>query len=144
MSEKDLYASLKSEELDRAEEVDEGDISVNAPKSASEQESFSPNDSDLITTLKRLFPQFKVDHINEILQYLMVARVFPDTYLDKKYLTVISFKRKHPEVPIYDLENIVDTAMSIGFNGKSRVEILLVQGSAREAAESETEKGGSF
>ena len=142
----ELFPSLASEEPDREEEIADPEDSEKFGqfKSAEESEELNSNDTDLITTLKRLFPTLLWKDINSILQLLMVARIFPDTYIPKKYLTVVSIKRSHPEIKVMDIENMVDTAMSIGYLGKSRVEIVLVNGGAQRAAEEEAEKGGGF
>ena len=143
-----LFDSMATEEPDREAELEEPEEEIvegfGKYKSAEESEKDNPNDTDLITTFKRLFPSLVWKDINQILQLLMVARIFPDTYIPKKYLTVLSIKRNHPEISVMDIENMVDTAMSIGFNGKSRVEIVLVQGSATQAAEAEAERGNGF
>ena len=129
------------EEPDRASEIG----AVVAPdfntNSASEQEGMSPNDSDLQTTYKALLPKLKQQDINEMMQLFMVSRIFPDTYLNKKFLTVMSMKRRHPEIPIMDLENYVDSAMSIGYMGQGRLEIVVVQGRAGQP-EDNTDNGG--
>ena len=133
----DIFETF-TEEPDRGDEVPEETPDFGDSKSAQETEYTSPNDSDLTITFKRLFPKISEGIINELLQLVMVSRVFPDTYLQKKFLTVMSFKRRHPEIPIMDLENMVDAAMSIGYNGKSRVEIVVVQGAS---GRSEDDKG---
>ena len=130
------------EEPDRADEVGANVVAPNFnTQSASETEGTSPNDSDLQTTYKALLPKLKQPDINEMLQLFMVSRIFPDTYLNKKFLTVMSIKRRHPEIPIMDIENYVDSAMSIGYMGKARVEIVIVQGRAGSPKESEDNGG---
>ena len=130
------------EEPDRADEVGANVVAPNFnTQSASETEGTSPNDSDLQTTYKALLPKLKQPDINEMLQLFMVSRIFPDTYLNKKFLTVMSIKRRHPEIPIMDIENYVDSAMSIGYMGKARVEIVIVHGRAGSPKESEDNGG---
>ena len=114
---------------------------INFGQSAAETEGTSPNDSDLQTTYKALLPKLKQTDINELMQLFMVSRIFPDTYLNKKFLTVMSLKRRHPEIPIMDLENYVDSAMSIGYMGKARLEIVVVQGRAGQPDEN-SDNGG--
>lgn len=136
----DLFDTMASEEPDREDEIGgESSVDVDKYESSAEREAVSPNDSDMIAALKRMFPTVTQKDINETIQLLMVARVFPDTYLDKKYLTVISIKRRHQEMGIMLIENIIDTALSIGFMGKARVEVVVMQGNARAAEET----GGS-
>ena len=129
------------EEPDRSEEVGTAPTAINFGQSATETEGTSPNDSDLQTTYKALLPKLKQADINELMQLFMVSRIFPDTYLNKKFLTVMSLKRRHPEIPIMDLENYVDSAMSIGYMGKARLEIVVVQGRAGQPDEN-SDNGG--
>ena len=136
----DEYLDI-DEEPDRSEEVGNAPTAINFGLSAAETEGTSPNDSDLQTTYKALLPKLKQTDINELMQLLMVSRIFPDTYLNKKFLTVMSLKRRHPEIPIMDLENYVDSAMSIGYMGKARLEIVVVQGRAGQPDEN-SDNGG--
>ena len=136
----DEYLDI-DEEPDRSEEVGTAPTAINFGQSAAETEGTSPNDSDLQTTYKALLPKLKQTYINELMQLFMVSRIFPDTYLNKKFLTVMSLKRRHPEIPIMDLENYVDSAMSIGYMGKARLEIVVVQGRAGQPDEN-SDNGG--
>ncbi len=136
----DEYLDI-DEEPDRSEEVGNAPTVINFGQSAAETEGTSPNDSDLQTTYKALLPKLKQTDINELMQLFMVSRIFPDTYLNKKFLTVMSLKRRHPEIPIMDLENYVDSAMSIGYMGKARLEIVVVQGRAGQPDEN-SDNGG--
>lgn len=136
----DEYLDI-DEEPDRSEEVGNAPTAINFGQSAAETEGTSPNDSDLQTTYKALLPKLKQADINELMQLFMVSRIFPDTYLNKKFLTVMSLKRRHPEIPIMDLENYVDSAMSIGYMGKARLEIVVVQGRAGQPDEN-SDNGG--
>jgi DNA polymerase III delta prime subunit len=136
----DEYLDI-DEEPDRSEEVGSAPTAINFGQSAAETEGTSPNDSDLQTTYKALLPKLKQADINELMQLFMVSRIFPDTYLNKKFLTVMSLKRRHPEIPIMDLENYVDSAMSIGYMGKARLEIVVVQGRAGQPDEN-SDNGG--
>jgi hypothetical protein len=135
------------EEPDRADEVGANVVAPNFnTQSASETEGTSPNDSDLQTTYKALLPKLTlsgkdVSDINNLLQWFMVSRIFPDTYLNKKFNTVWSIFERHPEIDIWDIENYVDSAMSIGYMGKARVEIVIVQGRAGSPEESEDNGG---
>ena len=136
----DEYLDI-DEEPDRSEEVGTAPTAINFGQSAAETEGTSPNDSDLQTTYKALLPKLKQADINELMQLFMVSRIFPDTYLNKKFITVMSLKRRHPEIPIMDLENYVDSAMSIGYMGKARLEIVVVQGRAGQPDEN-SDNGG--
>ena len=141
----DEYLDI-DEEPDRSEEVGSAPTAINFGQSAAETEGTSPNDSDLQTTYKALLPKLTLDKkdvsdIDNLLQWFMRSRIFPDTYLNKKFLTVMSLKRRHPEIPIMDLENYVDSAMSLGYMGKARLEIVVVQGRAGQPDE-HSDNGG--
>lgn len=144
----DIYNQIATEEPDTEDDILSDEI-LNAPKSSAEQEAMSPNDSDLIATLKKLLPAFPASLVQEVgqavLQSIMVSRVFPESYLDRMYLTVVSIIEAHK----YDSEppdvmmiiNIVDVAFSIGYDGKTRVELLILLGNARQAGV-DKENGG--
>ena len=76
-------------------------LAVNIPdgkesKSLDEVESDLGSPSDLVATLKRLFPKFSDIDINMVAQGVMVGRVSPDTMLDRIYLTTIAIAENHP------------------------------------------------
>ena len=57
----DNFVELYTEQPDRGDELE--DELSNVSESASERESYSPNESDLISVLKRLFPSYDDDKL---------------------------------------------------------------------------------
>jgi hypothetical protein len=81
----DVFTSLASDEPDRGDEVEEESFDV--PISASQAENMSPNDSDLESTLKRLFPFCDSEDIQRVARFIMLGRVFPDNFSTKYILS---------------------------------------------------------
>lgn len=137
----DNYTDLYTTEPDRGDEIE---IPDDVPKSASQAENMSPNDSDLQTTLKRLFPTFDDSDINRIAQVIMLGRVFPDNFSEKVRLIVVGIALKHYNDPAFDVIQtmmIIEGIAQIGLDGKGRVETVVVSGNAREQVEQEIKMG---
>ena len=142
----DVFSKLATDEPDRGDEVDEEEIGM--PLSATQSENMSPNDSDLQTTLKMLFPTFIEPEIQSIAQVIMLGRVFPDNFSRKIYLIVCAIAKAHRHDKDF---NVILTMMKIeglaqiGLDGKGRVEAVIVSGNTKEQAEQESNKlGGNF
>jgi len=143
--EKDKYADLVTLNPDRSEEIDDTELDQHA--SASQQEGSSPNDSDLESILKRLFPYFDDDDIKKIAPVIMLGRVFPDNFSTKIYLLVCNLAEKHSDDPNFDVwetETIIEGLCQIGLEGKGRVEAVIISGNTKEQAEQESTKTGGF
>jgi hypothetical protein len=141
----DFFESLASEEPDREAIVEEDGIK--APISAMEAEANSPNDSDLESTLKRLFPNFENEDIKEIAPVIMLGRIFPENFSTKIYLLVCNLAEKHSDDPNFDVwktETIIEGLCQIGIEGKGRVEAVIVSGNTKEQAEAENNKFGGL
>jgi len=142
----DVFKKLETEEPDRGdaqEEVDLSEVSI----SASQAENLSPNDSDLESTLKRLFPSFDDVDIQRVAQVIMLGRVFPDNFSTKVYLIVSNLAIKHYNDPTFDVIStmmIVEGLCQIGLEGKGRVEAVIVSGNTKEVAEQESNKMGGY
>jgi hypothetical protein len=139
----DMYNSLITEELDLGEEAVIDDL----PKSAAESESLSPNETDLQTTLKMMFPKFEDKEIQSVALAIMMARVFPDNFSTKIYLLVISIAKAHRhdnDFNVIKTMQLIESIAQIGLDGKGRVEAVILQGNARETAEAEANKSGGF
>jgi hypothetical protein len=138
----DIFKNLTTEEPDREDEIDDDVLSG---KSATEAENTSPNDSDLESTLKRLFPSFDEPEIKGIAQVIMLGRVFPDNFSRKIYLIVCAIAKAHRHDKDF---NVVLTMMKIeglaqiGLDGKGRVEAVIVSGNTKEQAEQEARPSG--
>jgi hypothetical protein len=140
----DVFAKLASDEPDKGDEVEE---EFEVPISASQAENTSPNDSDLESTLKRLFPFCDIEDIQHIAQFIMLGRVFPDNFSTKVYLIVTDLALKHYNDPKFDVIStmmIIEGLCQIGLEGKGRIEAVIVSGNTREVAEQESNKMGGF
>jgi len=152
---KDIFPEVS--ETNPAREVDipveeEPQSSGNGHRTYAQAEDESPTDSDLKATLKRLFPKFDDPFVNEVAKAVMVARIFPDTILDRIYLTVVSVLEnqevriekqvaKGEETETMDVMmtiNLVTTAFEIGLDAKGRIDAIELQGAAKEAEELES------
>ena len=130
------YEAKKTLVPEREVDVGEGE----EHKSLAEKEAESPNLTDLQTSLKRLFPKFQDIEIDKIAQASMVARIFPDTYMPLLRMTVISLLEKHApteDIDIIGTISLVNAAMSIGLDGKGRIDALELAGSAKDSEEIE-------
>jgi hypothetical protein len=140
----DLFDSLAGGQPDRQEEVDDINIDELGGASASQAESMSPNDSDLESILKKLFPTFDDVDIQRISQVIMLGRVFPDNFSNKVYLIVSALALKHWDDPKFDVILTmmqIEGLCQIGLDGKGRVEAVIVSGNTKEQAEQETKMG---
>jgi len=140
---KDIYNELVTDEPDREGEL-EDDI-PDAPISSTQAENMSPNDSDLESTLKRLFPFCDTEDIQHIAQFIMLGRVFPDNFSTKVYLIVTNLALKHWNDSKFDVIStimIIEGLCQIGLEGKGRVETVIVSGNSKEVAEQESNKIG--
>jgi hypothetical protein len=141
----DIFSRMVTEEPDRTEELDNSEVPNYA--SASQMENSSPNDSDLESTLKRLFPSFEEEEIKSISQVIMLGRVFPDNFSTKIYVIVVAIAKNHRHDPKFNViltMQKVEGLCQIGLDGKGRVEAVIVSGNTREQAEMETNKASGF
>lgn len=145
----DLFEKLSTGEPDRGDESE--DNLDNIPPSSEEAEAYSPNDSELEATLKRLFPSFDKDEIAEIAsfaQIVMLGDVFPDNFTEKVYLLVTALALKHDDDPKFDViftMTKIEGICQVGLMRKGRVEAVIVSGNAKETAEQENGiKAGQF
>lgn len=100
-----------------------------------EAEEETPHETDLQAVLKYLHPRYKDKRLNELLQSAMSSRIFPDNFLDKNYLLVMSLIEEHEgddDIDIVGIISMVQDATSIGYEGRGRVEDLEVAGVAHE------------
>jgi len=140
---KDIFAENADILPERAVDIPEEDEmpSGNGHKSLTDVEEENPQDSDLKTTLRRLYPKFTDPAINSVAQAVMVARIFPDTILDRIYLTTISIIEKqairHEDIDVMMTMNMVTTAFEIGLDAKGRIDAIEIHGAARESEDTE-------
>ena len=103
--------------------------------SLAESEEGTLHQTDLQAVLKYLHPKYKDPRLNELLQSAMSSRIFPDNFLDKNYLLVMSIIEEHEgdsDIDILGIISMVQDATSIGYEGRGRVEDLEVAGVAHE------------
>jgi hypothetical protein len=125
------YEELVAEESVR--EVDYGEIG--GQKSLSEAEEETEQKSDLQTAMRALLPIYPNKRINSLLQSAMVSRIFPDNYIDKHFLLTASLIEEHePEddVDVVGIISLMQDGLSIGYEGKGRIDILEIAGVAHE------------
>lgn len=131
------YNALKVEApVRKVDEDDDDDFDEDTSLENREQEN--PNESDLKATLRRLFPKFENEEINQIASAAMVARIQPDVFMPLLRLTVVSIIENHAEdedVNINVTVNTIYAIMSIGLEGKGRIDALELAGSAKDAEE---------
>jgi len=134
VEEKDVEVEESGEFMELPErEVDFDEIEM--PKSLSESEEDTEHHTDLQTITMALKPRYKNKRLNDLLQPVMVSRIFPDNYLDKNYLLVMSLLEEEEGKDDIDFVGIVSNvqdATSIGYEGRFRVELIEVAGVAHE------------
>ena len=132
VSQGDEYSKLKEEAPPRDVELP----GTNGHKSLEESENDNAELSDTKASLKRLFPHCDVAIIDRVLQSAMIARTAPDVFLDMIYLTVTSVVEDLDadglSFDVQEIINLVYAAFSIGLEGKGRIDILELAGSAKE------------
>jgi len=136
-----------AEELFKGSIQQEGALEVpvaddDAPrKSRSEQEAESPDTSDFKITIRTLFPTFSNAIINRVAKAGMVARIAPEVFLDQMYLTVTDTVQmwnedEDGELDVQEIINLCYWLLSIGIDGKGRVDIIQVSANATESKDS--------
>ncbi len=139
----------QGDDVDKNEETNYDDLVVEEPeqdielediegggKTLLEAEEESPHDSDIKAIHRSLHPKYKDKKLNELAQSAMSSRVFPDNFWAKHRLIVTSLVEEYAEDgKDFDLVAIVSEvqdALSIGFEGRGRVEDLELAGVAHE------------
>ena len=108
---------------------------LESPKTLTEAEEETEHKTDLQAAMKALLPRYKNKRMNELLQPAMVSRIFPDNYLDKNFLIVMSLIEEQEGAEDIDIVGTISTvqnATSIGYEGRGRVDILEIAGVAHE------------
>lgn len=133
ISEPVRYEDLVTEEPEREVDLEE----YEPPKTLAEAEEETEHKTDLQAAMKALLPTYKDKRLNELLKSAQVSRIFPDNFLDKNYLLVMSLieeseVNEDADVDIIGIISTVQDGLSIGYEGKSRIEILEIAGVAHE------------
>ncbi len=127
------YGDIVTEEPER--EVDLGEI--DEPKTLTEAEEETEHKTDLQAAMRALLPKFKNKRMNELLQSAMVSRIFPDNFLDKNYLLVMSLIEEseiddNADIDVVGIISATQDGLSIGYKGQGRIDILEIAGVAHE------------
>jgi hypothetical protein len=125
------YDDLVTEEKER--EVDLGEYEV--PKTLHEAEEETQQRTDIQAILRVLTPKFASKRMNDLLQPIMVSRVFPDNYLDLNYVLNMYEMEEHEDEGDIDFVGIVtgnQAATSIGFEGRGIADRLEIAGVVHE------------
>jgi hypothetical protein len=140
----DFFPELVEEEPER-----DIDIPHDGHRTLGEAEAEGGNQSDLVNILKRLLPSFSDSEIEELditARSIMVSNVSIDAFLDQMYLTVTSIVEAHamdglennkPPVNVMMVINIIQGIFSPALQGKVRVELVELAGSAKDNEELE-------
>lgn len=118
------------------EELDIGLEENEDIKTLSEAEEEAPHQTDLQAVLKYLHPKYKDKRLDELLQSAMSSRIFPDNFWAKHRLIVTALVEEYAEdgvdIDIMSIISMTQDALSIGYEGRGRVEDLEVAGVAHE------------
>lgn len=129
----DIYSQLAEERPERTiEEIEEG-----RAKTLSEKAEEAPSLTDMQAALLRLFPEGLG---GQVANSAMIARIAPDVFLDLLYLMTesdvfTSDPDKPIDVPLLALKNY--TLLSIGLDGKGRIDQIELAGASKESDELE-------
>jgi len=116
----------------------EGEIPIGYEDSLAKRTRQSPKMSDMQVADKRLFPILK--EAVGWLDYLMVARVSPETYLPLRNIVVKHLLKDFPDLQMAESVVIAETAISIAIDGEGRIDELALFGRSSEAEEEEKKK----
>lgn len=126
------YEDIVTEEGEREVELSE----IEASRTLAEAEEGTEHTTDLRTAMKLLLPKFSDKRLDDILQPIMVSRIFPDNLLDLNYLlNMIAFEELEEKGEEIDFVKIItgnQAGTSIGFKGQGRIDILEIAGVAHE------------
>jgi hypothetical protein len=136
----------EGEEFFQAEATTEGSLTVAVAdsgdhKSRAESDEDSANLSDVKYTFNKLFPRFSVSALDKVAKTAAVARIATDVFLDQMYLTVTDTVQMWDEsidgeLDVQEVINLCYWLLSIGIDGKGRVDIIQVSANAIESKDS--------
>jgi hypothetical protein len=111
---------------------------ISSGKSYSEREEETGQASDLVVTMRKLFPKFPYRKLEEVCSAIMVGRILHDSMLPRVRLTVNSIVRGWDDKedgrmpPFSTILNLVTTAYEIGLGSKGREDAIVLHGSQAE------------
>ena len=142
LSSEEIYQAMALSAPSREVEVEEDDS-----PSLSDAENRYRNESDIKYTIRRLFPNRE----NEVYNLAMIARISPDMFQSIHRLLVnaaikripykIILNRNGKRRMIREAINVPEIAseiyfiLTVGLEGKGRIDLIELAGSAREAEE---------
>lgn len=84
--------------------------------------------SDMQATFRLLAPQFSIRQLNEISHSIMLARIFPQNFRPLFKKIVVMIMRENPSLDPEMVQVQVNSMMTIGYDGRFRVEAVEVAG----------------
>lgn len=133
--------AVEEEELDVGIPADD----VKGVGTLKEKLALSPNLSDMQAAMVRLFPEDFWGEASRLYELLMVGRISPDVFeILLRILVKEAYKSADPTKPFSVGKTLasVYTILSIGLDGKGRIDALELAGAAREESELKAFGGG--
>lgn len=130
------YNRLAREEEEREVEITEEEL--RGPQSLRDRMALAPNLSDMQVATLKLFPESFWIEAKRLHDLMMVSRISPDVFMSLLRILVKEIvKRSNPRLPIYVGEIVAGVygVLSIGLDGKGRIDELELAGAAREEEE---------
>jgi len=138
------FDELATEEAERKVEPLEDEGNGTEAKSLTEKLDEAPELSDMQTAIRQLFPG---ELGGKIYNALMIARVAPDVFIPLlKLLVNEEIKRSNYKKPVSVASTLakVYTLLSIGLDGKGRIDHIELAGASKETEELEKLGKGLF
>jgi len=138
------YERLSVEEAEREVGPLEEDSDGVKPKSLADKFDEAPELSDMQSTIKNLFPEDLGDYI---VNKVMVARIAPDVFIPLLKMLVneeITKSDPHKPISVAAIVAKIYTLLSIGLDGKGRIDHIELAGASKETEELEKLGKGLF
>jgi hypothetical protein len=140
------YEGMAVEEPERELELSEDELA--GVSSLSKRTELAPNLSDMQTAMIKLFPEDIWPKAKKLYDLVQVGRISPDVFMSLLRIMVKeAVRRSDPKKPLHigEMVAMVYSVLSIGLDGKGRIDALELAGAAREEQElSKLGGGGSF
>ncbi len=122
------FDKLSAVEPERDVLIDDDDEGLGGHRSLSERMKESPNLTDIQSLDKGMFPDLGYNHLN----FLMVSRVFPDTYNPLQSILVKDLLMNNPDLSVAEAIALVHTSESIAIDGEGRIDKLALGGAVHD------------
>jgi len=140
------YEGMAVEEPERDLEMSEEELAE--ASSLSKRTELAPNLSDMQVGVLKLFPEDLQPKARKLYDLLMVGRISPDVFMSLlRILIKEAVRRSDPHKPLHigEMVAMAYSVLSIGLDGKGRIDLLEAMGAARESEElAKMGGGGSF